>query len=84
MTVQGGASQSITFVDDDDNELVYRKRSSSFDERLFSDDNFVYDEFDSILNQNSKEISVEQKFNVETEFDKKEINIHLTNNKSEK
>ena len=52
LTVQNGADKSIAFVDEYDNEIVYKKRAaSSYVERidLFEDDNFATSELDSIL-----------------------------------
>ncbi len=91
LTVQGGASQSVTVVDENDLAAVYKKftrnsASNGFAERWFLDDsNFSMQpsELDSILNEKSNEIVVDEKFDVKTKFAQEKI-IPLTENKSDK
>ncbi len=61
--VQGGASQSVTVVDTNDAEMIYRKRktSANYEERIFAelfsqDDNFITDDIDSILQDKSQSV----------------------------
>ena len=80
LTIQGGASQSVTVVDENDGEAIYKKHSrnstfNAFEERWFDEDNnFNCDDLTSIINDNHNDIAVDYKFNEEKTF-KQELNF---------
>ena len=88
ITVQGGASQNITFKDADDNEFSYKAVSSSaaFEERWFLDNSesgISNSELDSIIDSKS-DIAVDYKFVNNNKFIQNDIITSFTQNQSDK
>ncbi|MBR1729328.1 MAG: hypothetical protein IJ728_07380 [Selenomonadaceae bacterium] len=55
ITVQGGATQAVTVINDNGVKMTYEKWSESigFEERYFIDDNFATNDLDEILSTTS-------------------------------
>ena len=85
LTVTDIDNKTITFVDNDNNEILYRKRSISanFEERNYAeawftqDDNIIASELDAILDNNSSIISNDNNYAVETALTGKQFNQQL-------
>ena len=71
ITVQGGATQTVTVIDDNGIEANYKQSSRNnltqgFEERWFLEDNFETSEIDSMINDKIKTITIEE--NVKSTF----------------
>ena len=85
LTVTDIDNKTITFVDEDDNEILYRKRSreSAYTEAWFLDNEecrMQNAELDSIINNDSKLIGNDYNYEVGSNYINKQINQTLTTN----
>ena len=81
ITVEGGATQTITVVNDSNVEMLYRTRNSDsgYQEKLFMDDNFVTNELDEIISSDSDLISGD--LDLKNNFDQSNQIISINNKK---
>ena len=65
VTVQGGAAQAVTVINDNGVKMTYEKWSESigYEERYFVDDNFASNELDEIISTDTNLISGDFDFN---------------------
>ena len=89
LTIEDGATKTITFVDYDGNKIRYDAdytTSAAFEERfedeIFADDNYNVDEFETIVKSENL-IAVDYKFNDENNFVENN-QIAFNDNKSDK
>lgn len=80
ITVQGGATQTVNVIDDNNIKASYSIISKSFSERWFDDDNFVTNDLNSIIE--TKNISGNYSLEEELKLTQDKEYIPLTSNKS--
>ena len=91
LTVENGANQGVTFVDNDGYKFhydaAYTQQSAFFEERfdteLFEDNNFITTDLDTIIKPDNI-AAVDYKFTTNLDFAKNTDNITFTNNKPSK